>query len=93
MYMSSLESLELSPGFFDPRIAVSDEEEEPIVPMFVDIENSRKNKVVFNDENANENANENVNDEKNFVDDVVVFMFTAQKKDCGCSGWKRTATY
>ena len=87
--MSLLESLELSPGFFDPRIAVSDDEEEPIVPLFVDIENSRKNKVIFNDENTNEN----VNDEKNFVEDVVVFMFTAQKKDCGCSGWKRTATY
>jgi hypothetical protein len=86
--MSSLESLELSPGFFDPRIAMSDEEDEPIVPMFVDIENSRKNKVVFN-----EKENENVNDEKNFVEDVVVFMFTAQKKDCGCSGWTRTATY
>ena len=87
--MSLLESLELSPGFFDPRIAVSDDEEEPIVPLFVDIENSRKNKVIFNDENTNEN----VNDEKNFVEDVVVFMFTAQKKDCGCSGWKRTSTY
>ena len=87
--MSSLESLELSPGFFDPRIAMSDEEDEPIVPMFVDIENSKKNNVVFNDETVNEN----LNDEKNFVEDVVVFMFTAQKKDCGCSGWKRTATY
>lgn len=87
--MSSLESLELSPGFFDPRIAMSDEEDEPIVPLFVDIENSKKNNVVFNDENTNEN----VNDEKNFVEDIVVFMFTAQKKDCGCSGWKRTKTY
>ncbi|AGE57716.1 hypothetical protein ATCVNTS1_611L [Acanthocystis turfacea Chlorella virus NTS-1] len=85
--MSSLETLELSPGFFDPRIAMSDEEEEPVVPMFVDIENSRKNKVVFNDENTD------VNDEKNFVEEVVVFMFTAQKSDCGCSGWKRTSTY
>ncbi|AGE55707.1 hypothetical protein ATCVMN08101_627L [Acanthocystis turfacea Chlorella virus MN0810.1] len=89
MYMSSLESLELSPGFFDPRIAMSDEEEEPIVPLFVDIENSKKDNVVFSDENTNEN----VNDEKNFVEDIVVFMFTAQKKDCGCSGWKRTKTY
>lgn len=87
--MSSLESLELSPGFFDPRIAMSDEEEEPIVPLFVDIENSKKDNVVFSDENTNEN----VNDEKNFVEDIVVFMFTAQKKDCGCSGWKRTKTY
>ncbi|AGE56686.1 hypothetical protein ATCVNEJV2_604L [Acanthocystis turfacea Chlorella virus NE-JV-2] len=88
MYMSSLETLELSPGFFDPRIAMSDEEEEPIVPMFVDIENSKKNDIVFNDENTN-----NVNDEKNFVEDVVVFMFTVQKSDCGCTGWKRTSTY
>ncbi|ABT16622.1 hypothetical protein ATCVMO0605SPH_560L [Acanthocystis turfacea Chlorella virus MO0605SPH] len=87
MYMSSLETLELSPGFFDPRIAMSDEEEEPIVPMFVDIENSKKNDIVFNDENTN------VNDEKNFVEDVVVFMFTVQKSDCGCTGWKRTSTY
>ncbi|AGE59469.1 hypothetical protein ATCVOR07043_571L [Acanthocystis turfacea Chlorella virus OR0704.3] len=87
MYMSSLETLELSPGFFDPRIAVSDEEEEPIVPMFVDIENSKKNDIVFNDENTN------VNDEKKFVEDVVVFMFTVQKSDCGCTGWKRTSTY
>lgn len=86
--MSSLETLELSPGFFDPRIAMSDEEEEPIVPMFVDIENSKKNDIVFNDENTN-----NVNDEKNFVEDVVVFMFTVQKSDCGCTGWKRTSTY
>lgn len=85
--MSSLETLELSPGFFDPRIAMSDEEEEPIVPMFVDIENSKKNDIVFNDENTN------VNDEKNFVEDVVVFMFTVQKSDCGCTGWKRTSTY
>ncbi|AGE49540.1 hypothetical protein ATCVCan0610SP_583L [Acanthocystis turfacea Chlorella virus Can0610SP] len=88
MYMSSLETLELSPGFFDPRIAMSDEEEEPIVPMFVDIENSKKNDIVFNDENT-----DNVNDEKNFVEDVVVFMFTVQKSDCGCTGWKRTSTY
>lgn len=86
--MSSLETLELSPGFFDPRIAMSDEEEEPIVPMFVDIENSKKNDIVFNDENT-----DNVNDEKNFVEDVVVFMFTVQKSDCGCTGWKRTSTY
>ena len=85
--MSSLETLELSPGFFDPRIAMSDEEEEPIVPMFVDIENSKKNDIVFNDENTN------INDEKNFVEDVVVFMFTVQKSDCGCTGWKRTSTY
>jgi hypothetical protein len=85
--MSSLETLELSPGFFDPRIAMSDEEEEPIVPLFVDIENSKKNDIVFNDENTN------VNDEKNFVEDVVVFMFTVQKSDCGCTGWKRTSTY
>jgi len=86
--MSSLETLELSPGFFDPRIAMSDEDEEPIVPMFVDIENSKKNDIVFNDENTN-----NVNDEKIFVEDVVVFMFTVQKSDCGCTGWKRTSTY
>ncbi|AGE53587.1 hypothetical protein ATCVGM07011_580L [Acanthocystis turfacea Chlorella virus GM0701.1] len=92
--MSSLETLELSPGFFDPRIAMSDEEEEPIVPMFVDIENSRKNKVVFSDENADVNDEDaNVNDERNFVEDVVVFMFTVQKSDCGCTGWKRTSTY
>ena len=89
--MSSLETLELSPGFFDPRVAMSDEEEEPIIPMFVDIENSRKNKVVFSDENTN--GSTDVNNEKNFVEDVVVFMFTVQKSDCGCTGWKRTSTY
>ncbi|AGE49214.1 hypothetical protein ATCVBr0604L_571L [Acanthocystis turfacea Chlorella virus Br0604L] len=91
MYMSSLETLELSPGFFDPRVAMSDEEDEPIIPMFVDIENSRKNNVVFSDENAD--VNTDINDEKNFVEDVVVFMFTVQKSDCGCTGWKRTSTY
>lgn len=89
--MSSLETLELSPGFFDPRVAMSDEEDEPIIPMFVDIENSRKNNVVFSDENAD--VNTDINDEKNFVEDVVVFMFTVQKSDCGCTGWKRTSTY
>lgn len=89
--MSSLETLELSPGFFDPRVAMSDEEDEPIIPMFVDIENSRKNNVVFSDENAD--VNTDVNDEKNFVEDVFMFMFTVQKSNCGCTGWKRTSTY
>jgi hypothetical protein len=85
----SYESLELSPGFFDPQLAMSDEEEDTIVPLFVDIEKSKKGVAVFNDDNINENENK----ENTFVEDVVVFMFTAQK-GCGCSGgWERTATY
>ena len=85
--MSSHESLELSPGFFDPRFAVSDEEDEPIVPLLVDVENSDKDNVIYN-------GDTDENDQNNFVEDIVVFMFTAQKRGCGCSeGWKRTTTY
>ena len=92
----SHESLELSPGFFDPQLAMSDDED-PIVPMVVDIEKSKKGNVIFNDENNDENninnENNNINDENNFMEDIVFFMFTVQK-GCGCSGgWKRTATY
>ena len=87
----SHESLELSPGFFDPRLAMSDDED-PIIPLVVDIEKSKKGDVIFNDENNDEN-NSNENDENNVVEDIVFFMFTVQK-GCGCSGgWKRTATY
>ena len=95
----SHESLELSPGFFDPQLAMSDEED-PIVPLVVDIEKSKKGDVIFNDENnenennENENNENNENDNKNNVmEDIVFYMFTIQK-GCGCSGgWKRTATY
>jgi len=102
----SHESLELSPGFFDPRLAMSDDED-PIIPLVVDIEKSKKGDVIFNDENNDENNYENnennendeINDsnendnKNNIVEDIVFFMFTVQK-GCGCSGgWKRTATY
>jgi hypothetical protein len=100
----SHDSLELSPGFFDPQLAMSDEED-PIVPLVVDIEKSKKGDVIFNDENNDEN-NSNENDENNeindsnennnknnVVEDIVFFMFPVQK-GCGCSGgWKRTARY
>ena len=92
----SHESLELSPGFFDPQLAMSDDED-PIIPLIVDIEKSKKGNVIFNDENNDENNINNINnennDENNFMEDIVFFMFTVQK-GCGCSGgWKRTARY
>ena len=39
-------SLELSPGFFDPNIALSDEEEEDIVPKNIHIEPRQKENVI-----------------------------------------------
>ena len=96
----SYESLELSPGFFDPQLAVSDDED-PIIPLIVDIEKSKKGVAIFNDENTIENKtieNKTIIEDKNMIakneiDDVLIFMFTVQK-GCGCTGgWKRTARY
>ena len=71
-------SLELSPGFFDPRIALSDDEED-IIPKNINIEKE-------NDATA---PRENV-----VVSFVKFVILNVQKKDCGCNdGWKRTYTY
>ena len=72
-------SLELSPGFFDPRVALSDDEEEDIIPKNINIEE----------------MNEPVSQKENVVISFVKFViFNVQTKDCGCNdGWKRTHTY
>lgn len=99
------ESIELSPGFFDPRIALSDDEEE-IVPLFVNIEKSNKGNIILEDikskeegyryENNNQDENKKDDDDKNII---VKFMYLAWnvkmiEESCGCSGgWSRTFTY
>lgn len=96
------ESIELSPGFFDPRIALSDDEEE-IVPLFVNIEKSKKGNVILEDIKSKEEGKyENIDKDENKKDDeniVVKFMYLAWnvkmiEESCGCSGgWSRTFTY
>jgi len=72
-------SLELSPGFFDPRIALSDDEDD-IIPKNINVENVNAN---------NDTVRENV-----VVSFVKFIILNVQKKDCGCNdGWKRTYAY
>jgi len=70
-------SLELSPGFFDPRVALSDDEED-IIPKNVNVEEINKTA-----------PKENI--VVSFVK-MIVFN-AEPKQDCGCDGWKRTYTY
>jgi hypothetical protein len=73
-------SLELSPGFFDPRVALSDDEDD-IIPKNINIEKINANDVTPPRENV-------------FVSFVKFVIMNVQKKDCGCNdGWKRTHTY
>jgi hypothetical protein len=68
----SHESLELSPGFFDPQLAMSDEED-PIVPLVVDIEKSKKGDVIFNNENNDEQLNNYPQgDLENFLNKILI---------------------
>ncbi|AGE51618.1 hypothetical protein PBCVCvsA1_597L [Paramecium bursaria Chlorella virus CvsA1] len=71
-------SLELSPGFFDPRIALSDDDEEDIIPKNINIEKMDKTAP----------PKENV-----VISFVKFIILNARKEDCGCDGWKRTYTY
>jgi hypothetical protein len=70
-------SLELSPGFFDPRVALSDDEED-IIPKNINIE--EMNEPVSQKENV-------------VISFVKFIIFNVRKEDCGCDGWKRTHTY
>ncbi|AAC96902.1 hypothetical protein PBCV1_A535L [Paramecium bursaria Chlorella virus 1] len=70
-------SLELSPGFFDPRIALSDDEED-IIPKNINIE--KMNKTTPPKENV-------------VISFVKFVILNVRKEDCGCDGWKRTYTY
>ena len=73
-------SLELSPGFFDPRIALSDDEDD-IIPKNINVENINANDVTPPRENV-------------VVSFVKFIILNVQKKDCGCGdGWKRTYAY
>jgi hypothetical protein len=84
-------SLELSPGFFDPRMAMSDEEDEDnLVPNNVNVE-----ELNSGEENNDGNNNDN-NEETNSIVEFINFWFVTQKP-CGCNreegGWSRTNTY
>jgi len=71
-------SLELSPGFFDPKLAMSDDDDEQLVPQNVNVEE-------MNDDNK-----ENV--VISFLKFMIVNV--RPDTECACkSGWARTSTY
>lgn len=83
-------SLDLSPGFFDPRMAMSDEEDEDnLIPNNVNVEE-------LNSGDENDNDNNTNNNETNSIVEIINFWFVTQKP-CGCNGggdgWSRTKTY
>jgi len=70
-------SLELSPGFFDPRMAMSDDDDDALIPQSIDVENLEENKptkIVFVE----------------FIN--LMFVNQKKDCGCG-SGWSRTKTY
>ncbi|AGE50900.1 hypothetical protein PBCVCVB1_585L [Paramecium bursaria Chlorella virus CVB-1] len=71
-------SLELSPGFFDARMAMSDDDDDALIPQSIDVEKleeKKPTKIVF-------------------VEFINLMFVNQTKKDCGCgSGWSRTAKY
>ena len=72
-------SLELSPGFFDARMAMSDDDDDALIPQSIDVENLEENKptkIVF-------------------VEFINLMFVNQKKKDCSCGsgGWSRTKTY
>ena len=71
-------SLELSPGFFDARMAMSDDDDD-IIPQNIDVENLEENKptkIVFVE----------------FIN--LMFVNQKKKDcGCGSGGWSRTKTY
>ena len=71
-------SLELSPGFFDPKLAMSDEEDEQLVPQNVNVEE-------MNDDNK-----ENV--VISFLKFMIVNVRPGA--ECACkSGWSIISSY
>jgi hypothetical protein len=81
-------SIDLSPGFFNPRMAMSDDDDDDnIVPANVNVEE-------INDVENNDN---NENDENGDGDIIsfVSFLFVVSEAPCSaCSGgWSRTSTY
>jgi hypothetical protein len=71
-------SLELSPGFFDPKLAMSDDDDEQLVPQNVNVEE-------MNDDNK-----ENV--VISFLKFMIVNVRPGA--ECACkSGWSRISSY
>ncbi|AGE56345.1 hypothetical protein PBCVNEJV1_562L [Paramecium bursaria Chlorella virus NE-JV-1] len=91
--------LSLSPGFFDPRLAMSDDDdEENVIPQMINVENENvenENDENENDENENdENENDENENDENDIFEFVNFWFVV-KETCACDGreWSRTSTY
>ena len=75
-------SLEVSPGFFDPRMAMSDDED-TLIPNTMNVED-------LDDNNTTNNTNNNKN---NTMSNFIEFWFVIQNP-CKCNtGWSRTKTY
>ena len=70
-------NLELSPGFFDPRIALSDDDDD-ILPQNINVEEMNE---------------ENEGNEENDIVKTVMFWFVVQKPCGCNGGWSRTKTY
>ncbi|ABT15803.1 hypothetical protein FR483_N518L [Paramecium bursaria Chlorella virus FR483] len=70
-------SLELSPGFFDPRMAMSDDDDDDIIPQNINVEELEENKPT----------------KFVFVEFINLMFVNQKKDcGCG-SGWSRTAKY
>ena len=72
-----MSSLELSPGFFDARMAMSDDDDD-IIPQNINVENLEENKptkFVFVE----------------FIN--LMFVNKEMGCGCGSGGWSRTKTY
>ncbi|AGE52907.1 hypothetical protein PBCVCZ2_582L [Paramecium bursaria Chlorella virus CZ-2] len=70
-------SLELSPGFFDARMAMSDDDDD-IIPRNIDVEEleeKKPTKIVFVE----------------FIN--LMFVNQKKDCGCGSGGWSRTKTY
>jgi hypothetical protein len=81
-------SIDLSPGFFNPRMAMSDDDDDiDIVPANINVEEI--NDVENNDTNENDE-----NDDGDIIS-FVSFLFVVSEAPCSaCSGgWSRTSTY
>ncbi|ABT14065.1 hypothetical protein MT325_M511L [Paramecium bursaria chlorella virus MT325] len=71
-------SLELSPGFFDARMAMSDDDDDALIPQSIDVENleeKKPTKIVFVE----------------FIN--LMFVNQKKDCGCGSGGWSRTKTY
>ena len=73
-----MSSLELSPGFFNPRMAMSDDDDD-IIPQNINVENLEENKPTT---------------KILFVEFVNLMFVNKEKGcGCGSGGWSRTKTY